>query len=110
MFWKKTKPLLILLDNASDKIAKNLRKCLEDRVAEKEIWYSSTMFLVLYVVRKVDTLSMMQDNLGQEKIDTIFMKQELSKHEKIIFYISYMNMEKKSSKRAQINPFLPMSL
>ena len=82
MFWKKTKPLLILLDNASDKIAKNLRKCLEDRVAEKEIWYSSTMFLVLYVVRKVDTLSMMQDNLGQEKIDTIFMKQELSKHEK----------------------------
>ncbi len=76
----KCKPVFVILDNTTEKIAKALRQSLEDQVREEQIKYRSTMFIVLYTVRKFDI------NLKKENpLDKFVLKQKLSDHEKIIF-------------------------
>jgi hypothetical protein len=75
------KPILILLDNTTEVVAKALRKSLEDRVNENsDIGYFYTMFLLLYLVQKVDARF-----ISDETSDTLCMRQELTRSDKKLF-------------------------
>jgi hypothetical protein len=78
-------PVFILLDNANKDLAIAFRKSLEDYVQGKGIIYQFTMFIILYLVQKVDITFRPEDESKADPSDTLVMKQELSLSEKESF-------------------------
>jgi len=103
-------PVFILLDNASDELAQNLRKHLQVRVTEKGIFYHHvTLFLVLYLVQKVDTLFRNEDNSLIEPMDILLMKQELSLRDKERFHEKLSELQETNIEPAKMVEFVVMA-
>jgi hypothetical protein len=100
------KPILILLDNTTDDVAIALRKSLEDRVNENsEIGYFSTMFLLLYLVQKVDARFTADETSDR----TLCMKQELSIKDKRLFKKKLQQLERHNWEPPKMLEFVIMA-